>query len=120
MSTLHDFLVEHGKFPFPRPDELRSVGSTDIDVFEVGLLEIKWKAKHAVRDDSLAQKLCHTLKIILGNTPLAAGAENDLLLNFGRRLQFPENRAEDEEWITNPNEAHVSFSKNLFGSSSLG
>jgi hypothetical protein len=39
MSTLHDFLVEHAKFPFPHPNEHGSVSTTDISELEVGRLE---------------------------------------------------------------------------------
>jgi hypothetical protein len=44
MSKLHDFLLEHAKFPFPHPDEGRSAGTTDISGIEVELLEGEWKA----------------------------------------------------------------------------
>jgi hypothetical protein len=66
MSKLHDFLVEHAKFPFPHLGELQSGDTTDISELEVTLLESEWKAKQAVPDDALVQKLCHTLKDILG------------------------------------------------------
>lgn len=39
MSKLHDFLMEHEKFPFPHPDELQSAGSTDMSEIEISLLE---------------------------------------------------------------------------------
>jgi hypothetical protein len=107
MSTLHDFLVESAKFPFSHPIEDRSVGSTDISDFEVSLLEREWTARHAVRDDDLVQKLCNTLKIVLGDTPLAADAERNLLASFSPRIQFDE-LGEDAEWESNPNEAQVS------------
>jgi len=74
MSELHDFLVEHAKFPFPRPNELRTAGTTDISDFEVGLLAKQWTANHAVRDNTLVQKLCDTLETIVGNTVLTARA----------------------------------------------
>jgi hypothetical protein len=106
---LHDFLVEHAKFPFPRPDECRTAGTTDISVFEVGLLEREWKAAHAVRDDTLVHKLCRTLKNILGDTPVAAGHENYLRSGFSPRLQVDEGGIEDRAWATNPSEAHVRF-----------
>jgi len=106
---LHDFLVEHAKFPFPRPDECRTAGTTDISAFEVGLLEREWKAGDAVRDDTLVQKLCRTLKTILGDTPVAAGDENYLLSRFSPRLQVDEGGIEDLVWATNASEAHVRF-----------
>ena len=39
------------------------------------MLEIEWKAGHAVRDDNLVQKLCKGFEDILGDIRLAAGAE---------------------------------------------
>ena len=104
---LHDFLVGHAKFPFPLPDEDRSVGTTDISQFEVGLLEREWKAVHAVRDDTLVQKLCQTSKDILGNTPLAARAENYLLASFSPQLQVDDLGIERRGWNRNPSEAQV-------------
>jgi len=101
MSKLHDFLVEHAKFPFPTLDEKLSASTTEISTFEVQSLEIDWKAKLAVRDDTLVQKLCNTLEVILGDAPLAEGAENYLLKSFEPRIQ---------DWSTNPNEARVSVS----------
>ncbi|KAM6493291.1 hypothetical protein JOM56_011425 [Amanita muscaria] len=102
---LQDFLVEHAKFPFPHPDELRTADTTDISEFEAGLLEREWKATHAVRDDSLVQKLCHSLESILGDTPLAAGSEKYLLASFSPLLQVDEFGREDGEWDMNPSEA---------------
>jgi hypothetical protein len=108
MSKLHDFLLEHAKFPFPDVEDDRSVGTTDISEIEVGLLG-EWKANHAVRDDTLVQKLCHTLKDILDETLLAADAESYLLASFLPKIQFDERGHEDRKWSTNPSEAHVSF-----------
>jgi len=79
---LHDFLVEHAKFPFPPPSECPSADTTDISQFEVSLLKEEWKAGHAVRDNALVQKLCHTLQDILEDTPLAANVERLLLASF--------------------------------------
>jgi hypothetical protein len=114
MSNFHDFLVKHAMFPFPEPDEARSIGSTDISEIEVGLLETEWKAKHAVRDDTLIQKLCDTLQDILGDTVLPADANNHLLAAFSPKLQVDEyNSTFDDDWLANPNEAHVSFPKDF-------
>jgi hypothetical protein len=110
MSKLHDFLVEHAKLPFPPLNEDLSSNTTDISVLDVGLLEIEWKAKLAVRDDTLVQKLCDTLQDILGDAPLAEGAEDYLLASFSPRIQFDERGREDEDWSTNPSEAQVSVS----------
>ncbi|KAM6493293.1 hypothetical protein JOM56_011427 [Amanita muscaria] len=102
--NLHDFLVEHAKFPFPRPDESRTAGATDISEFDVARLEPEWKARHAVRDDSLVQKLCHSLENILGDTPLAAGSENYMLASFSPKLQFDPLGRENLAWGKNVNE----------------
>jgi hypothetical protein len=107
IMKLHDFFVEHAKFPFPPPDEYRSAGTTDISQFEVASLKREWKAGHAVRDDTLVQKLCQALKDILGDTPLAAGAENYLLASFSPQLQVDERGGEDRTWATNLSEAQV-------------
>lgn len=62
--------MEHAKFPFPLPDELRSAYSTNVSYFEVGLLnrENRWKAEYVTRDDALVRKLCDSLKNIFGDT----------------------------------------------------
>jgi hypothetical protein len=82
MSKLHDFLVEHAKLPFPPLNEDLSSNTTDISVLDVGLLEIERKAKLAVRDDTLVQKLCDTLQDILGDAPLTDPIKNYLLASF--------------------------------------
>jgi hypothetical protein len=110
MSKLHDFLVDHAKFPFPRLSEALSSSTTDISILDVDLLETKWKPKLAVRDDTLVQKLCDALKNILGDAPLAEVAENYLLASFSPRIQFDELGGEDQDWSTNLNEARVSVS----------
>jgi hypothetical protein len=112
MTTWRDFLVEHAKFPFPFPRtvEYRSVGTTDTSPFEVGLLSPEWKAQYAVRDQHLLQKLCRTLDIMLGDTHLRGGYEDELLLLFGRRLQFHtvgQRESENPEWSVNDGEAQV-------------
>ncbi|KAF5379222.1 hypothetical protein D9615_005925 [Tricholomella constricta] len=104
MSNLHDFLVKHAKFPFPQPDEDRSIDATDISLIEVGLLEREWKPNHAVRDNTLVQKLCSTLENILGDTFLAADAENQLLARFLPRIQRSARGREDLDWRDNPSE----------------
>ena len=109
-SNLHDFLVERAKFPFPPLDNHLSTSTTDISVLEVDLLEPEWKAKLAVRDDTLVQKLCRALKDIFGDTPLAEGAENHLLATFSPRIQVNERGSEDRDWSTNTSEVHVSVS----------
>jgi hypothetical protein len=117
MSNFHDFLVEQALFPFPEPDEARSICCTDISEIEVGLLETEWKAKHAVRDDTLVQKLCDVLKKILGDRVLPAD-DNFLLAAFSPKLEVDEIPGRpgmlDLAWLKNPNEAHVSFPKDFF------
>jgi hypothetical protein len=110
MSKLHDFLVEHAKLPFPPLNEYLSFNTTDISALDVGLLEIEWKAKLAVRDDNLVQKLCNTLQDILGDAPLTEPVKNYLLASFSPRIQIDELGREDQGWLTNPSEAHVSVS----------
>jgi hypothetical protein len=114
MAKLHDFLVEHAKFPFPPPDELRSVDTTDISPLEVAVLKEEWKARHAVRDDALVQKLCHTLKKILADTPLAANAEHLLLGMFSPNIEFDELGGRARVWSRNDSEARVSFRRSSF------
>lgn len=106
---LHDFLVEHAMFPFPHPIEDRTAGTTDVSQFEVAMLEREWKAGHAVRDDTLVQKLCQALKDILGDTPLASGAEEYLLERFSPQLQSDGRGRKDAEWNVNPSEAQASI-----------
>lgn len=114
MTTFHDFLVKHARFPFPHSDELRTVGSTDISLLEVGLLAQEWKAERAVRDDALVQKLCDGLEDILGDTALQTDAETFLLTKFSPLLEFGGSGyglvPQGQLWLTNPSEAHVSFS----------
>jgi len=118
IMKLYDFLVEHAKFPFPDPGKIQSAGSTDISTTKVGLVKVDWKAQHAVRDNTLVQKLCRALKKILGNAPLAAGAENYLLPSFSP--QIDEHGSRDLDWISNPSETHVSFSNNSGSSCDAG
>ena len=106
---LHDFLVACATFPFPHPNEDQTAGTTNVSQFEVALLEREWKARHAVRDDALVKKLCQALEDILGDTPLAAGAENYLLASFTPQLQVDERGRQNREWATNPSEAQVSI-----------
>ncbi|KAH9179320.1 kinase-like domain-containing protein [Lactarius sanguifluus] len=99
MTTWQEFLVEHAKFPFPDPVENGS---------DVGVVAPKWRAKYAVPDGTLVQKLCRTLDNILEDTVLSSdGSQVHLLLNFGRRLQFHPigtDEIEDPTWSTNGSE----------------
>jgi len=110
MSNLHKFLVEHAMFPFPQPTEdSQSASTTDISLVEVPMLDREWKANYAMRDDTLVQKLCRSLENILGDTPLSADAENQLLSRFSPRIQRTARGREDPDWTCNPSESHVSF-----------
>ena len=98
------------KVPIPSFYGHLSSSTTDISIFKVDLLETEWKAKVAVRDDILVQKLCDALEDILGDAPLGEGAENYLLASFSPRIQVDELGREDMDWSSNSNERHVSFS----------
>jgi hypothetical protein len=117
MSNFHDFLVEHAMFPFPELDVTRSVGSTDISELEVGRLGKGWKAEHAVRDDTLCQKLCHVLQDILRDMVLPAEDEYNLLPFFSPRLGVTSKGNIKGEWLKNPHEARVSISSRPSNSS---
>jgi hypothetical protein len=110
MANFHHFLEEHAKFPFPQPDKLRSVGTTDVSQLEVALLRGKWKAARAVRDDTLFLKLCHTLQDILGDTSLRVDSGDYLLPAFSPRLGTDMRNAPDVAWSKNPDESKASFS----------
>ena len=60
------------------------------------MLEREWNAGHAVRDDTLVQKLCHALEDILEDTFLEASAEKYLLTSFPPRLEVNEGGIENE------------------------
>ena len=115
MSNFHDFLVEHAMFPFPELVGTRSINSTDISPFDVGLINAEWKAKHAVRDNSLNQKLCSVLQDILGDQVLPAATENFLLPAFSPKLGLVEvpgmPGVPDRDWLKNPSEIRVSLPK---------
>ena len=101
---LYDFLVEHAMFPFPRPNEARTAYTTDVSQFEVGLLDIAYRARRFS-----CRKLCQALEDILGDIHLAACAENYLLASFSPQLQVDERGREYEEWDMNLSEAQVSI-----------
>ena len=105
---LHDFLVEHAKFPFPETSIGGTTASiTDISNFDVTSLDIKWKARHAVRDNDLAKKLCDTLKTTLGETLLTEDSKKTLLRCFLPALLGDGSRVV-MRWLDNLSEAHVS------------
>ena len=66
-----------------------------------------------MRDDTIVQKLCQTLEDILGDTPLAAGAEGYLLASFLSRLQVDERGRRNVAWNENPSESKVSILNEL-------
>ena len=96
--------------PKPECDELRTAGTTDISNLEVGLLVKQWKANRAVRDNTLVQKLHDTLENILENTVLTVHVQDKHLASFDPELQGDEFGI-DRDWLMNPSEAHVSFSR---------
>jgi hypothetical protein len=57
-TTWREFLEEHADFPFPHLVENGSQNTTDVSEIEVGLLEREWKAKYAIRNETLVQKIC--------------------------------------------------------------
>lgn len=109
MMKWQDFLFEHAKFPFPNTVESISDSSDDISKLEIGLLEEEWKAKYAMRDVTLVEKLCQTLEKILGDT-LIEDPQDTLLSMFGPRLGFTRlgqvERAK-AKWSHNNSEAEV-------------
>jgi hypothetical protein len=109
MSNFHNFFVEHAMFPFPELDVTKYVGSTDISELEVGRLGKGWKAEHAVRDDTLAQKLCHVLQDILGDKDLPAVIQSIILRNFSPKLEVNPNGMIKRNWMKNPSESRVKY-----------
>ncbi|KAH9986750.1 hypothetical protein BJV74DRAFT_878456 [Russula compacta] len=108
MSKLHNCLVEHAKFPFPPLNEHLS-SSTDISTLDVDFLEREWKAKLAVRDNTLVQKLCGALEDILMDRvgPLTEDEEQYLLESFSPKIRFGRLGGEDKKWSTNSDEAQT-------------
>jgi hypothetical protein len=94
-------------FAFPVPDESQSVGSTNTSPLEVGTLREAWKAKRAVRDTTLVQRLCDTLQNILGDLVLPADYKDSLLEAFSPQLEINGRFGIRRNWLRNPNEAHV-------------
>jgi hypothetical protein len=109
MEMWKDFLVEHAKFPFPKADENRATGSTLISPLEAGQLDLQWKAKHAIRDDALFEKLCATLDNILGDAVLPEGAPGRLLRCFSPAFD------DDCQWATNHTEPQVCLQRLIEG-----
>ena len=96
-----DFLAEHAKFPFPKHYEYQNASSTLPSILEVSQVDPKWKAKYAICDNALAQKLCGTLDSILGDAVLSKGAQENLLKRFGSA------KSDIDEWVFNETEAQV-------------
>ena len=121
MTKWQDFLLEHAKFLFP-PDtgESGSASSADISDVEVGYITQSWRAKYAMRDETLVENLCLTLEKILGDATI--GVPQDILLSqFGRRLGFLPSSLGGEHivqmWTRNKNEIQV---QNLDPRSQMG
>ena len=112
MSNLYDFLVEHAKFPFPVLElHCVSSGTADISTVDAGSLKSEWKAKVAVRDNDLFQKLCRALERILEAVTLTDDEQDHLLASFSPQIQFYQLRGEqrqDRNWSWNLSEACVS------------
>ena len=101
METWKSFLLQHAKFPYPLAEENHSIYITATSVLEAGRLDLRWKAKYAIRDADLIQKLCNTLDTIVGDKTLPGASCQHLLGNFSPEL-------DDSEWHSNPNEYKVS------------
>ena len=114
MSNFHDFLVKHALFPFPVPVQTESINTTSLSQVEIGMLDANWKAKRALRDDTLVDKLCTTLRDILGNQELSAASKDHLLNFFSPRLGVNLDSEIEAEWRVNAHEAQVSFQKDFF------
>jgi hypothetical protein len=80
--TFHDFQVEHAKFPSPETSTDDTTAFVDISELDVGLLNNKWKALHAVHDNDLANKLCDALRTTLSETLLTGPSTHSLLRHF--------------------------------------
>ncbi|KAH9066452.1 hypothetical protein EDB87DRAFT_1554143, partial [Lactarius vividus] len=104
MTTWQDLLVEYAKFPFPYLDTGGHHSSADISDIIAGQIAPEWKARRAVRDETLLQALCKTLENILGDKPFPPEYRDLLLAMLGRQLQFPGNQ--DME-ARNGTEAHA-------------
>jgi len=107
-TLFHDFLVEHAKFPFPDCPIGASASSTGLSEVDVGQLDDEWKARHAVRDNDLAKKLCDALKATLGETPVTEQSQTALLRWFLPSIREGEDGMVDEDWSNNSSEADVS------------
>jgi hypothetical protein len=105
--TLHDFLVEHATFPFPECLIDASVSSTGLSEVDVGLLHNQWKARHAVRDNDLANKLCDALRTTLGDEPVTEHSRSFMLRWFLPKI-LGEDGWDAEDWAINTDEIYVS------------
>ena len=106
--TLHDFLVEHAKFPFPECLIDDSASSTGLSEVDVGLLDDQWKARHAVRDKDLANKLCVSLRTTLGHTPVTELSRSCMLRWLLPEILGGGGDRVDRDWLRNLNEVDVS------------
>jgi hypothetical protein len=88
MTTWREFLLENAKFPFPNTTGSNYANSADINPLLIGSIPKNFKARYAVPDVTLVEKLCETLDEILGDTPISRGSMAQLLSMFGRHLEF--------------------------------
>lgn len=121
MTKWQDFLLEHAKFLFPDTVDSGSANSADVSSLEIGDITKPWKAKYAIRDETLVANLCLTLEKILGDTPIEV-PEDTLRSLFGRHLGFLPSRSGAGEhrvltWTRNRNEIEV---QNLDSHSRIG
>jgi hypothetical protein len=105
MTTWHEFLLEHAKFPFPRLDESRSVGTTHVSTIEAQAIDPSWKATHAVRDENLVGKLCDTLEVILADDIFPENYRASLMRFFDPMI----NTMLPGNWRENASEPKVSL-----------
>jgi hypothetical protein len=114
MSNFHDFLVGHALFPFPAPDRTISINTTKFSQVELTMLNENWKAKFTVRDDTLVDKLCTALRVILENQELSADSQDHLLNFFSPRLGVNQNNEIEAQWRANKREPRVSSQTDFF------
>jgi hypothetical protein len=89
MPTLLQFL-QNTRFPAPPIVIKESANTTDVSDLDIGPVEDAWKARLAIRDNTLVDNLSDTLAQILGQTPLAAG---ELNAHFSPHLE-----SKDPDW----------------------
>jgi hypothetical protein len=87
----------------------KSVYTADVSINDISLLELRWKATHAVRDPDLVQKLCNHLRTVLGTKLLDDRQQEDLLASFSPKVEFDETGRQLSLWKQNGSESDVSL-----------